>query len=288
MYISEELVFLQLQKSASTHIAAILENIFNGKCLGEEKKHYPPSADIIASNRKFLVSVRNPWDWHLSAWTYGCQNGWWLSQSQVSKRYSRISKQHFRNLKKTLHSLRQPHKIILEYLKELKRDTSIWKEIYSDSANINNFRTWVRTMNNPDYCKTIDYYKYNKSNITDLCGLYTYLYLRLCCKNPKVLRRQPPSKIETIKQFDKENCYIDYFIFQENLEETLCEALSQIRPLTDEEHDLIYSHKKTNTSKRHHKITQYYDDETRQIIADREKFMIEKFNYTFPEASSKN
>src|SRR5262249_39648229 len=69
MLISEKLIFVELQKTGSTHIKGLLKKIVGGE---NDGKHNVPSTEQLDSGRKFVASVRDPWSWYLSLWSYGC------------------------------------------------------------------------------------------------------------------------------------------------------------------------------------------------------------------------
>ena len=74
-----------------------------------------------------------------------------------------------------------------------------------------------------------------------------------------------------------------FFVRQESLEDDFCEAIEKVRSLSDEDRALIYEAKKTNTSKRKLLISDYYDDETIDLILTRDALLIEKFGYNPPQ-----
>ena len=55
--------------------------------------------------------------------------------------------------------------------------------------------------------------------------------------------------------------------------------------MTQQEKDIVYGAKKTNTSKRDLDISDYYDQECIDLVQERDQFLIEKFNYSFPRSS---
>lgn len=91
------------------------------------------------------------------------------------------------------------------------------------------------------------------------------------------------SNYTDLVKFENNNCYIDFFIRQESLEDDLCEALEKVRPLIHEDKELIYNYKKTNTSLRPFCVSDYYDKESIELISSRERLLIEKFNYSPPQ-----
>ena len=69
MFISDSLVFVELQKTGSDHIKSLLKKTVGGE--NDPKNHVPDEA-LLASGRPFVGSIRDPWAWYLSLWTVGC------------------------------------------------------------------------------------------------------------------------------------------------------------------------------------------------------------------------
>ena len=70
MFVSDQIVFIELQKTGSTHVRHLLTGLLGGSLKG---KHNAPTPEILARGTPILGSVRNPWSWYVSLWTYGCQ-----------------------------------------------------------------------------------------------------------------------------------------------------------------------------------------------------------------------
>ena len=111
----------------------------------------------------------------------------------------------------------------------------------------------------------------------------TYRYLYLCCSQSwKLKNPEHILNFTDLEKFERESCYINFFIRQESLESDFIKAVERLRPLTEDEKYLILSAKKTNPSKRPLSITEYYDEESINLIRHRERLLIEKFNYSPP------
>ena len=52
--------------------------------------------------------------------------------------------------------------------------------------------------------------------------------------------------------------------------------------ISPNQREIVFSRKKTNTSVHAQNTAEYYDIETNQIIIERERFIIDKFNYQSP------
>lgn len=272
MFVCDKLIYIQMQKTGCTHIASLLSRLFDGRQI---EKHNAATQDQIISNKYFVSSIRNPWEWYLSLWTFGVQGSGGLKQRLTNRKL----------LRSFLSTARHPMKKGFAFFHEWSKDVSSWRDVYDRSDNVESFRKWLTLIHNPRNRHALGE-GYGDTVITDFCGFMTYRYLYLCCRNvgklnnPKLISNYPD-----LAQFEKENCYIDFFIRQESLEDDLCGAVEKIRPLTKEEKKLIYSAGKSNTSKRAFLISDYYDSESVESIRRRERLLIDKFDYSPPQTA---
>jgi len=88
--------------------------------------------------------------------------------------------------------------------------------------------------------------------------------------------------VEELRNFDKNNNVLDFAIRVESLENDFIQMLEKFGYSIDEKtKNQIRSSGKTNVSK-HRKTSHYYDEETIKLVAEKEKFIIEKYNYKPP------
>lgn len=244
MFISDALVYVELQKTGSTHIAALLSRFLDGKRKG---KHRRPTWELRQSQRTFVSSIRNPWEWYLSLWTYGCDGGGGLRERLLDR-----------------------------------ESALLWRQCYSDASNPELFRDWLRTLHDPGVSKELGE-GYGRSRISALAGFYTHRYFRLCCRNLAALDNNVPSSVEDLCQFDEMNCFISKWIRTESLECDFIRVLKESgQRLSCRDEEKIRSLKKTNTSSRKHPTSYYYDDEAIRSVANKEALIINKFGYSFP------
>ncbi len=69
MYVADRLVFVELHKTGGTHIGTWLSRLAPGEQVGKHNRVPPALRD-----RFVIGSVRNPWDWYVSLWGYGCDS----------------------------------------------------------------------------------------------------------------------------------------------------------------------------------------------------------------------
>lgn len=275
MFQSKQLIYIQMQKTGCTHIASLLSELLDGEMIG---KHNAANADQIKSNRLFLSSIRNPWDWYLSLWTYGVSGGGGV-------RYRATQKKEIQIILSLKSLIKHPVTEFRTLASELQRDREMWLSLYESGDNVALFRRWLKLIHQPKHSYLLGE-GYGETTITQLCGYMTYRYLNLCCENTKILKKRGLiNNFAELEKFDQSNCYIDFFIHQESLEDDLCTALEQLRPLSAAEKDHIYKAKKINTSKRSLSISDYYDQESIDLVRSRDQLLIEKFNYLPPQLS---
>ena len=260
MFVSNKLIFIELHKTACTHIGKLLASILDGV---QDGKHNSPSPVILSSGKSFVGSVRNPWDWYVSLWAYGCDK-----KGRVYNFTTRpLSNNEMSNLAASS-----------ALLKMNVRKPEQWRRCYSDIHSASAFHDWLHMMNDKNYWNDFGE-GYGASPVARFAGLLTYRYINLFCKHV-------PARIASIDDLDayeKENCFIDYFIRMENLEEDFISVIKSCGVYLSETQRLsIYSEKKTNTSSRRSETAYYYDDETIKLVQEREKLIIKKFSYTAP------
>lgn len=274
MFISDEIVFVELQKTGCSHIRVLLSKFLQGDLIG---KHNRPDHDLLKSKRTFLGSVRNPWDWYVSLWSYGCQPKGAL-YNQVTqpnaRQFPSLQGRYWRH---------SPVNGILSVLYEGIRDPSPWQQCYSDVNNPECFRAWLRLLYGHRSCLDIqERYFYSFTKYT--AGLLTYRYLYLFCRHHNDLYVDRALRhFDALKHFADKNCYIDYFIRNEHLESDLIDTLDHCSlSLNEAQQAQILSVSKTNASKRKRDFSYYYDSETVELVHQREKLIIDQFAYQPP------
>lgn len=269
MFVSEELIYIQMPKTACTHIAVLLSQMFEGKSLG---KHKAPTEAQLTSKKYFVSSIRNPWEWYLSLWTYGATGTGSVRQRLTTRAPRRFLKP---AIKRPLHGGRA-------LLRELIKDVDMWQRLYEDADDVESFRVWLKRIHNPHYSGLLQE-GYGETSVSEFCGFMTYRYLRLCCMNRhEIYGKNSLICYDDVVQFDKQNCRIDYFIRQESVEDDLCRLLEYMNVLTTERRKLVVNAKRINESNRRRRVADYFDRETMDLVYERDRLLIEKFGYSPP------
>lgn len=283
MLISEKLLYLELPKTACSHIRDLLKFLIGGELVG---KHNRPPNKLIQQNKHIIGSIRSPWDWYLSLWSFGCDAKGVL--------YKRLTSRQLRGYGLTNNLKIISWSSVTSFLLEnIFKPIKTWQRLYSDSHNPELFREWLYYILDLNSMKKYSFGDaYAFSSISSFAGIYTYYYIRLFSKNLMNVYSQDLNDLYKLKQFDIINNILDDIIKIENLEEDLIQILEKIGyELSKSDLETIYSFKptwhldentNTNSSSRIRNIQYYYDKETIDLVAKTEKFIIDKYDYKVP------
>lgn len=289
MFISDKLIYLQLEKTACTHIASLLSQTINGTLY---LKHNSLKNDV--PSKVICGSIRNPWDWYVSLWAFSAKGDSKIYKVATQKDIKNAIKmfsgcedpEQFKSwlsgqktVKKSVNTvLNAPKGIWLEYSKNVKYWHDSYKELYKPQK----FRQWLKLM-----CDSSKAYQYDlgyaKNPIKQFAGFMTYRYFKIHSisffEQAKALEL---NTLNQLKEFDEEFNILNRTIKCENLESDLISTIKQAGyNLSDSQLNLIVQSSKTNKSK-HFDSAYYYDDETIDLVAEKEKFIIEKYSYEPP------
>lgn len=271
MFVANNFVYLQMQKTGCSHISSLMSKICEGKSLSKHSVVRPSDVD---SDKKVISSIRNPWSWYVSLWTYGVQGDGHVFHNLTKPRYAFACKLF----------LQDPVRNYASLLHAAQRHSRVddWRSVYTVDSDIKAFRQWMKMISEPDNAYNIDE-GYGNSTISKSVGFMTYRYLYLTCldfkKDNKSVINNGYSGLE---KYDSEHCSVDYFIRQENLEDDFCKAMGSFIPLDKSKTEMIYGAKKVNTSKRKFPMANYYDQETIDLVSSRDQLIIDKFGYQPP------
>lgn len=267
LFITSELIYLELQKTACTHIASLLRKHVGGEKIGKHNW-----LTDYKTEKMIVRSVRNPWNWYVSLWAFCCGKKGGL--------YTRLTKRSLSIILKDIVKLR-----FKNAWSEITKPTKLWESYYASSEDPILFKNWLKLL--CDEKRIIDLREgYSDSSLTEFAGFMTFRYSKLHMKNfYKKKVSQQIRNLDELVEYDKVNNLLDGVIYLENLEEDFIKVVEKAGHSLDtkiKEELLKKIERKKNVSK-HHGASFYYDDETKSHIKEREKFIIDKYDYSFPE-----
>ncbi len=259
MFVGHKIVYLDLQKTGSTHIKKLLSNLplIEGK---KYRKHITFDQLPIEAQKNWdakikLGSIRSPWAWYVSLWAYGCGN-----KGAIYKTLTQFLWNDFNQKDRSLHYLLIPRKK--------------WASLYQDVHSKKAFKDWLRLLFSSN--RKRDLIEYGKSPISKYSGLYTYRYFRLYQKD--FLEQQALiDSSETMRNLDQSQNMVDTFIHQENLNQDFLSFLQKNKIETSPKM-MKMMEEKTNSSQ-HLRFEEYYDEESFEWVKNQEWFIIDKHGY---------
>ncbi|MDQ6955939.1 MAG: hypothetical protein Q9M21_01960, partial [Mariprofundaceae bacterium] len=217
---------------------------------------------------------RNPWDWYVSQWGFGCesQGGLFLRQTGMGLSGYGMREHPWFALRSILH---QPWKAIKQ-----------WQYVYEDIKDPERFRLWLSMMFDPARKQDIGN-GYGHTNLSNFAGYFTYSYLYLYSRAIAGLYSPRMRGKADICAFDQQQNMLNYTIRNESLNADLAQAANQLGiALGEEDYAALISAFRTNESARERDFSFYYNQATIDLVAEREAFIIDKYAYQKPQLNS--
>ncbi len=271
MFVSDQFVYLEMQKTGSSHIVRVLEDATSGHKLG---LHNPWIGDL--GGRTVVGSVRNPWAWYVSLWAYGSAGKGALYADLTFRNKHR---QTLATLKKGITKPAVVADALRDWLISKNPKQEMWRSLYGDTNDIDLFRRWLdRVLSKNGKRELPD--GYGSSSIQKVCGLMTYRFLKLYTAHDRWRSaRRRIANYDRLLAYWQESSILDRTIFTETLNEDLREFLKEVR-ITPGLPDLK-SLERTNPSQ-HRRWQDYYDTKSCALVQREERFIIDQFNYEPP------
>jgi len=259
--VCDKLVYLELQKTGCTTIGAVLSDLFGGEQLAPKHGNLPDG-----EAHKFVVgSVRNPWDFYVSLWSFGCQNRGELHEL--------LTQRHWRA---AIRMLPRPEPLAREIL----RPVSPWRRHYDPPHTPAKFRAWLERIQDPPRAREFDRF-YGSARVKRVAGYATYRYCRLYAGDQRGFResRTAAELLERVSASYLPNAMIRTEHLADDLVDALRSAGYEVGPDLEEK-IRARSEERANVSS-HLRYTEYYDDSSRELVGRRDDLIISKHGYSF-------
>ncbi|CUI00283.1 hypothetical protein [Leisingera aquaemixtae] len=277
MFLSDEFVYVDLNKTGSVSVLNWLHALeFPPR---QVTHHLKPDEAIASSGILKFATIRNPWDYYLSLWSYG------VKRKRKSGPYLALTR--FRPLKSRGYT-QNPFRAVCGFVPALlaaaRQDWTANLHLYADPNNPDAFRTWLRKVMDPKLAPLLSG-AYYSSRLHSHSGLYSYRFCNLYCAGSKTLHSGHLRDPQSLAEWAEENCYIDRFLHTESLAADFRSVMIDHRLARAETLDTVIGAGKPMNASRSAaaKRSDFYDMETRQLVADRESLIINRFGYEFME-----
>jgi len=272
MFVSDEVVYLQMQKTGSTHVTEVLQKY----CRGSQEPKHSQLRDYDEYRERLIVSsIRNPWDWYVSLWAFGC-----LGRGGLRKYIDRLPRSEWRAARER-NDLVSMAAFPFRLIGRLVQDPD-WRTLYSDTTNEANFRRWLKLVIGAEG-RHIGKEGYASSPVKNVIGLMTYRYLALTTEYRHWISQG--CKCHTyaeLEQFAHKHSIVGTVLCMENLNEDLLALLNRLGVAVSAKDAAGWG--KDNTTV-HRRYRNYYDDETIRLVASRDRFIVDRFGYTVARAT---
>ncbi|GAB4208233.1 MAG: hypothetical protein OHK0022_37470 [Roseiflexaceae bacterium] len=274
MFLAERLIYLDLHKTGGTQIQQLLAATIGGQQSVQHQRLSPELHDAYV-----IGSVRNPWDWYVSLWAYGCARRGWLYLRLVRRQPALWQPFHAgRSLR------RAPRPLQLRSPSALWERTENWRACYADSDDPTRFRTWLARVLDPAY--RVDLGEgYARSTVWRTAGLMTYRYLRLYTRDlAALMSMHGPADLDALRAFADQQTLLRAVVRTEQLEADLIAALKGAGYQLSADQQALIRERASQRANRsaHRPAAEYYDPATVRLVAERERLLIERYGYTPP------
>jgi len=273
MYVSDKVIFLQLHKTACTHVTRVLQ-----AHLGGETKAKHSTLSVDPDGRLVLGSIRNPWDWYVSLWAFGCMSkGSLFSQLTASK-----TKILTRSGRRALQDPTSAWARLMLTPDILVSDTGKWIDAYREAVDPEDFRRWLKgILSREGQVRISD--DYSVLPLNKFCGFLTYRFVSLFSDQTAWTKQSRSiTDYEELERYFEKHGVVQRFIRNESVESDLLEMFEVIDVKAKDE---FFQGERTNSSSRKD-VSFYYDEETVELVAQKDRLIIEKFHYAPPKIYS--
>lgn len=260
MFKTNQYCYVDMNKTGTVYVNNILKSLNRSYYF---KHHEVPSDKILESNIIKFGTIRDPFSWYVSLWSYGCL------QKEKSGMYLNLTKL---RLFKSYGNIDNKFKAVFEknisWIKlNLKYNT---EDLYEDVSNPILFRKWLKIVLSDEFAPIINYPMYH-SNLYKHCGPFTARMIKFYFTN----HRLDQGKIDLqkgLKVFLENNCYIDDFVELNNLNDNLNNFFNKYSFHT--ENPKLNDNRQNKSSIN----IEHYCTETFKLVLDKERVMIDYMN----------
>ena len=256
MFLNNQYCYVDMNKTGTVYVNNILKKINNDYYC---KHHEIPSDKVIESNIIKFGTIRDPFSWYVSLWSYGCL------KNQKSGMYNNLTRfKIFSSYGTPDNKIKALFKKNIAYINlNLKFNT---QALYNDLSNPILFRKWLKIVLSEEFAPIVDYPMYN-SNLYKHCGPFTARMIKFYFKNHRI-NNGKINLHKGLRSFLEDNCYLDDFIELNNLGRNLVSFFKKYNFHIGEAKQKF--HKQNTASIK----IEHYDRETYNLVLDKEHIMI--------------
>ncbi len=253
----DSFIYLDVYKTGSSYVYGLLRRLHAARPQRIDR-HAP-----LTKGRPFFwkrgklafATVRNPWDWYVSMWTY---------------------------------SMQQPNVLFFRNARSVLGAEGA-RELFDPDNPRHSFDRWLRSINDPETLgKIMAEHPYSRSPVNAFLGFYSYRFMRVTTPHPDLfLRRWYVRNMSDAIAWQKRSAIYDTVLKCEGLSTSFADfALENrercgFRPDTERILARLASTPRNTSNRAMTHYRDYYSDELRQLVARRDQLIIDLFGYRF-------
>jgi hypothetical protein len=253
----EKFIYLDMYKTGSTYVVQLLNKLMPDKPV-RSFRHAPltKGRPFFWKQGKFaFATVRNPWDWYVSMWAY---------------------------------SIEQPNVLFFRDVRAALGEEKA-KQLFDAGNPKESFALWLKSINDPVFLKkTMTEHPYSRTSVNKFLGFYSYRFIRVTTPHPSLfLHTWYMWNMDRAIAHQKRWAIYDRVFKSESLTNDFSEFVleNQVRcGFKDNAKGILKRNAPVpkNTSGRTlSTYRDYYTDELRDLVASRDRLLIELFGYEF-------
>jgi hypothetical protein len=273
MFVNDNLIFIELHKTGTSTIAKLIDSVLPGETVRDKYGHKHMRLEDSAAGRVVVGSVRNPFDWYVSLWAYGCAGKGTLHW-QLTASFGRFTAAMLKR------SVVMPHEAVSSFRQlglAWGRDPAFWRRVYSDPYDPSLFREWLTAIMSVSGKRQMTE-GYAFSPLRSAVGFYSYRFLYLFTGyqawDAEVAEL---SSYDAIRGFYERQGIVQAFVRTEHINVDLAVLMLEL----GKDPGLIASVEKRANRSRHRQTADYYDAETQALVRTQDQLIFELFDYTY-------
>lgn len=262
MIVTDQILFLQMQKTGCSHVQKLLEELFGGRFVAPKHGRHD---DADTTDKLISGGIRHPLDWYVSFWSFSCSGQGGIAQRVAAPPApERIRRGKSLRLS-FLPSTPPDDALAIHAEHEARRDPALWTRLHQSSDDVGAFRDWMAIVHEPEH-RFAAFDDFGHSAWFGTLGLFSYLVFYLYLTDIRLLFPSDKTKVTSPENLTTA-CRVQHYVRTEHLEE---DFLTMVRRagyiLTPDISASIRKAPKTNTSSRDRDFLRFYDSATLDLV----------------------
>lgn len=251
----DKLIYLDVYKTGSTHVFDVLKKV-TGKKPVKVSRHSSITEvhPLRWKGGKFVfATIRNPWDWYVSLWSFGTNEDKSFYQAVVEA-----------------------------------AGPDLAPRLYDHANPSVSFPLWLKSIHDPAFIARMKGKTLATSRMTEVAGVYTYRFMRITTPFPSMfVRKWNLGSIDKAIAYQQRWAMYDEIYKSEMLDETLQKFVGERGAQLGFKENALKIVKRNEAEHKNTSVRKlatyrdYYTDELIELVAKRDRLIVDMFDYQF-------